>query len=53
MSNPKDLLGKYVLHQGHRWQVVGVTVNAMGIFLQLEDGSRKATVRAEMVEVVV
>ena len=51
MSNPKDLLGKHVLHQGHSWQVVGVTVNAFGIFLQLENGSKKATARMEEVEI--
>jgi hypothetical protein len=51
MSNPKDLLGKTVMYRNKVWQVVGVTVNAFGIFLQLENGSKKATARMEEVEI--
>ena len=50
MSNPKDLLGKYVLHQGHSWQVVGVTINALGVFLQVKNGKTERTIRWEDID---
>ena len=47
MKGAKELLGNTILHKGRPYKVVGITYNILGVWLQLERGRERLTIRAE------
>ncbi len=47
MKGARELLGSTIIRQGKPYKVVGVTYNILGVWLQLERGRERLTIKAE------
>ena len=47
MKGARELLGSTIIRQGKPYKVVGITYNILGVWLQLERGRERLTIRAE------
>ena len=47
MKGAMELLGSTIIRQGKPYKVVGVTYNILGVWLQLERGRERLTIKAE------
>lgn len=49
-SLAREALGTTIRHHGTEYEVLGVTINALGVFLQVKNGKTEKTIRWEDID---